>query len=79
MAIYRPIEEGDPENTPKPTFHSRHEEDQYYYNMKDPRTGHRYDIPMLDRMAGDYYFQYIEFMKTKESSPETFNKVLSWD
>lgn len=79
MAIFRPIDEDDPENTPKPTFQSKHEEDQYYWNMKDPRTGDRYDIPMLDRMAGDYYSKYIEFMKTKESSPETFEKVLSWD
>jgi len=79
MAIYRPSEEGDPENTPKPTFHSRHEEDQYYYNMKDPRTGHRYDIPMLDRLSSMYRFDYIEYMKIKDESEEIFNKVLNWD
>jgi len=79
MAIYRPIDEGAPGNTPKPTFQSKHEEDQYYLNMMNPQTGRRYDIPMLDSQAGDYYFKYIEFMKTKERSPETFDKILNWD
>ena len=79
MAIFRPIGEGDPENTPKPTFQSKHEEDQYYYNMKDPRTGDRYDIPMLTRLDSKYYFKYIEYMKIKDESEETFNKVLNWD
>ena len=66
MAIFRPIGEGDPENTPKPTFQSKHEEDQYYYNMKDPRTGHRYDIPMLTRLDGDYYFKHVMAMTKEE-------------
>ena len=79
MVIYRPIEEGDPESTPKPTFQSKHEEDQHYYNMKDPRTGHRYAIPMLNRLDGDYYSKYIEYMKMKDQPEETFNKILNWD
>ena len=79
MSFYRPIDDDDQENRPKPTFESKLEEDQYYWNMKDPRSGRRYDIPMLNSLDGDYYFKYIEFMKVKERSPDTFDKVLNWD
>jgi len=79
MAIYRAIDESDPKDTSKPIFQSKHEEDIYYWNMKDPLTGHRYDIPMLNRMAGDYFYQYINYMKMRERSPETFETMMRWD
>ena len=53
--------------------------DNYYYNMIDPRSGYRYDIPMLMRDDPEYYGKYIDFMQLKERSPDTFEKVLRWD
>jgi len=63
----------------KLTFKAKHEENNYYYNMLDPRTGQRYEIPMLTRMDPAYYYKYINFMKMKERSEETFSKILNWD
>lgn len=60
-------------------FKTKHEENQYYYNIVNPQNGMRYDIPMLNTRDSDYYFKYINFMKMKERSEETFNKVLNWD
>ena len=54
-------------------------DDSYYFNMKDPKSGSRYDIPMLSRIDPEYYFKYIYFMKLKERSPDTFEKILRWD
>ena len=54
-------------------------DDSYYFDLKDPRTGVRYDIPMLDTLSPGYYYDYIHYMKLKESSPNTFEKVMSWD
>jgi hypothetical protein len=53
--------------------------DNDYFNMVDPSTGDRYDIPMLPTTAPDYYFRYVYYMRIKEASPETFEKVMSWD
>lgn len=50
-----------------------------YYEMLNPDTGLRYDIPMLSRLAPDYYYKYIHYMKLRERSPETFKKIISWD
>ena len=54
-------------------------DDSYYYNMVDPRSGQKYDIPLLSPLNPEYYSSYIHFMKIKEGSPDTFEKVLSWD
>jgi len=62
----------------KPDFKTKHEENQYYYNIVNPKNGLRYDIPMLTTRDPDYYFKYVNFMKMKERSEETFNKVLNW-
>jgi len=51
----------------------------YYYNMKKPVTGLRYDIPMLNTLAPDYYYKYVNFMKIKEQQPDLFDKILRWD
>jgi len=53
--------------------------DSYYYNMVNPRTGRRYDIPMLSPIDPKYYWEYVYRMKIKESSPNTFEKMLNWD
>ncbi|WP_038250915.1 hypothetical protein [Ghiorsea bivora] len=79
MAVFRPIDKGDSENTPKPIFYSKHEENKYYYNMVNPQNGLRYDIPMLTPTDPDYFSKYVYFMKMKEQSEETFDKILRWD
>ncbi|MDQ6988747.1 MAG: hypothetical protein Q9M19_02615 [Mariprofundaceae bacterium] len=79
MAVFRPIDKADSENAPKPIFKSAQEENQYYYNMLNPQNGMRYGIPMLNTLDPDYYYKYISFMKMKEQSEETFDKMLNWD
>lgn len=51
----------------------------YYWNMKDPKNGHKYEIPMLLRSDPAYFFKYIDYMKLKISSPATFEKIINWD
>ena len=51
----------------------------YYYNMKNPATGLRYDIPMLNTLDPDYLFKYVDMMKTKEEQPDLFGRMLRWD
>lgn len=53
--------------------------ERYYFNMVDPRNGARYDIPLLIPSAPDYYSKYVHFMKIKERSPNTFERILRWD
>lgn len=53
--------------------------DSYYYNMIDPKSGYRYDIPMLTTLDPVYYFKYVRYMKIKEQSSDTFEKILRWD
>ncbi len=53
--------------------------DTYYYNMIDPQSGHRYDIPMLTTLDPVYYAKYVRYMKMREQSPTTFEKMLRWD
>jgi len=56
-----------------------HHDDLYYYNMMDPRSGFRYDIPLLLATEPDYFSKYVYFMRIKETSPDTFEKILRWD
>lgn len=49
-----------------------------YYHITDPDTGYRYNIPMLSTGDPRYMHKYIEYMKTKESNPELFEKILRW-
>lgn len=55
------------------------EEDKKYWNMLNPKTGQRYDIPMLNPTDPQYVEKYIMFMKMKENDPENFEKVLRWE
>jgi len=54
-------------------------DDSYYYNLVDPGSGFKYSIPMLKRDDPAYFFKYVDYMKTKERSPNTFEKILRWD
>jgi len=69
---------GDPAQTQDPEEKKRLER-AYYFNMVDPKSGLRYNIPMLLRSDPEYYYKYIDFMKMKERSSETFEKMLRWD
>ena len=53
--------------------------DEDYFNMLNPETGLRYDIPMISPVDPTYYFKYIYYMKLKERSPDTFQKILNWE
>ena len=54
-------------------------DDSYYFNIIDPWRGNKYDIPMLSRLDPTYYFRYVYFMRIRETSPDTFEKMLRWD
>jgi len=54
-------------------------DDSYYWDMINPDTGVRWNIPMLDTLSPTYFHDYVNYMKLKERTPETFEKVLSWD
>jgi len=49
-----------------------------WFNIVNPETGRRYEIPMLDTLDPDYVFKYVEMMKTKEETPELFDKIMDW-
>jgi len=53
--------------------------DAEYFDVLDPKTGLRFDIPMLSRVDPGYFFKYIYFMKIRERSPDTFERILRWD
>jgi len=55
------------------------DEDNRLFNILDPETNERYDIPMLSTTSPDYYFKYVYYMRIKEASPETFERILSWE
>ena len=50
-----------------------------YFDIIDPSTGVRYDIPMLASTDPDYFHSYIYYMKMRERSPETFERILNWE
>ncbi|NDY73089.1 hypothetical protein DO021_15510 [Desulfobacter hydrogenophilus] len=51
----------------------------YYFNIIDPVSGLKYDIPMLSSTAPNYFYSYIYYVKFREHSPDTFDKMLRWD
>ena len=53
--------------------------DSYYFDIVNPQSGLKYAIPMLNSGAPGYFYKYINYMKLRERSPETFQKVLNWD
>ncbi len=54
-------------------------DDDYYWNMVDPKSGKRYTIPFLKETDPAYRVKYIDYMKLKERDPATFEKILNWD
>lgn len=54
-------------------------DDRYYYNIVHPLSGMRYNIPLLSSTDPGYFYRYVEFMKMKERSPNTFERVMNWD
>ena len=53
--------------------------DMEYFNVLNPGNGCRYDIPMLSDEDPEYFSQYVNFMKIKESQPQTFERIMNWD
>lgn len=53
--------------------------DAEYWNTMNPATGLRYAIPLLDRKDPQYFFKYVNYMKIREASPDTFAKIMSWE
>lgn len=53
--------------------------DEQYFNIVNPETGLRFDIPMVSPVDPNYFFQYIYYMKLRERSPETFQNILNWE
>ena len=60
------------------TFVDDVERDQYYYNIMNPETGERFDILLLIKTNPTYYYKYINYMKIRERSPETFATIMNW-
>lgn len=50
-----------------------------YFNMKDPDTGERYDIPLLAVSDPNYFGKYVSYMKMKEKTPEIFKRIMNWE
>jgi hypothetical protein len=72
-------EEEAPKSEPSKSYEEQQEENIRLFNIVDPETGLRYDIPMLKTTAPDYFWQYIHFMKIKEKDPDLFQKILDWE
>ena len=58
---------------------SKEKTDWDYFNMIDPRSGLRYDIPLLSPTNPLYFTKYVHMMKLKEESPELFEKIIRWE
>jgi hypothetical protein len=55
------------------------EEDHRLFDIVNPDTGKKYDIPLLSSVDPEYYFKYVNFMKLKECSPSAFEAAMRWD
>ena len=53
-------------------------EDKKLFNTMDPKTGKRYEIPMLSKTSHDYRENYIEAMRLKIEDPESFTRMMEW-
>jgi len=49
-----------------------------YYNIINPETGVRYDIPFLEVSDDEYVKKYSDFMKIKLEDEEKFKELLEW-
>lgn len=49
------------------------------FAIVNPKTGMRYDIPMVDRNKPGYFFEYVDCMKILERDPKTFKRMMEWN
>lgn len=52
---------------------------EYYFNIMNPDTGFRFDIPLLKLIDNDYKTRYAYYMKLREEKPEEFKEVMAWN
>jgi len=55
-----------------------HKDDDYFATV-DPKTGRRFNIPMLSTKDKQYFVKYVKYMKIREQKPEYFEKILNWE
>jgi len=53
--------------------------DNEYFAIVNPKTGLRFDIPMLVGNDPHYYAKYVEYMKLRQKNPEEFNRIMEWN
>ena len=53
-------------------------EDKKLFNTMDPKTGKRYEIPMLSKNSYNYRENYIEAMRLKIEDPQSFERMMDW-
>ena len=53
-------------------------EDKKLFNIMDPKTKKRYEIPMLSKTSHDYRENYIEAMRLKIEDPQSFERMMDW-
>lgn len=63
----------------EPASVSKHDEYRRLFNILNPKTGRRYDIPMVDRNKPGYFFEYVDCMKILERDPDTFKRMMEWN
>jgi len=49
------------------------------FMIMNPKTGRRFDIPLLDRNSPSYFMSYVDYMKMYEQDPVAFKKILEWN
>lgn len=64
---------------PQQDSESSWEEMQRRFQILNPKTGLRYEIPLLDRNSPDYIVKYAKYMKILERDPKTFDKIIWWN
>ena len=53
-------------------------EEKRLFNIMDPKTKKRFEIPMLSKDSHSYRQDYIEAMRLKEEAPESFARLMEW-
>jgi len=53
-------------------------EDNKLFNIVNPDTKKRYEIPMLNKNDHNYRELYIVAMRLKQEDPESFERMMDW-
>ena len=53
-------------------------DDNKLFNIKNPQTKKRYEIPMLDKNDHEYRELYIDAMRLLKEDPESFERMMDW-